>query len=810
MESLVKDIRYGMRTLLSRPGFSAIVILTLALGIGANTALFSVVNAVLLEPLPFSEPDRLVRLWSAYPERDIELGTTSPLDLDDWRSQSVAFENMAGFPNIRLRGFVLTGGDSPEEIETVFVTEGFFETLAVVPQLGRTLSSDDHVEGNNQVVVLSHGAWQRRFGADPGIVGGTVNLSGSPFTVIGVMPPSFEYPYADAEMWAPLSLIPDDGVPRRRFVRWLSVVARLAPGASIEQAQAEMNTVAGRLAREYPEANEGLTGVTLRPLHEQMVGDVRTAMLTVFAAVGFVLLIGCANIANLLLARSEGRRREIAVRVALGAGRGRLLRQLLTESVVLALCGGIIGLALSIWGVRALVAMAPEEIPRLSSVSIDASVLLFTGAMALMTGLAFGLVPALRAAASDPHDALKEGVRGSSAGGGRHAFRGFLVTAEIALVVVLAIGAGLLIRTYSRLLQVDPGIDSSNLLTLSVTAQSYKYPESEQFVAFFEEVIAAVREAPGVEGAAMIRPMPLRADTFSGESFRFSIPGQPEMPAGEERSAVLRFASPGYFKTMGIPMMAGRDFTSRDDRESPLVLVVNKTAADRYWPDEDPVGQKIQVGDSNAEIIGVVGDVRQLSLAQEPSPAVYSAFTQISRVGMTLVVRTTGDPLATLATVQNAIWEVDPDQPITQMATMGDLVLSSVAQPRFSMSLLAIFAALALLLAAVGIYGVISYSVSQRTHEIGLRMALGAETGDVLKLIVRHGLFLASLGIGIGLVGAFLVTRLMESLLYGVAALDVTTFAFVAVLLGVVALLATTVPALRAARVDPMVSLRSE
>jgi len=810
MESLIKDIRYGIRTLLSRPGFSVIVILTLALGIGANTALFSVVNAVLLEPLAFSEPDRLVRVWSAYPERDIELGTTSPLDLDDWRAQSAAFENMAGFPNIRLRGFVLTGGDSPEEIETVYVTEGFFETLAVVPQIGRAIASDDHVEGNNRVVVLSHGSWQRRFGADPDIVGGTVILSGSPFTVIGVMPPSFEYPYADAEMWAPLSLIPDDGVPRRRFIRWLSVVARLAPGTSIEQAQAEMTTVAGRLAREYPEANEGLTTVTIRPLHEQMVGDVQVAMLTVFAAVGLVLLIGCANIANLLLARSEGRSKEIAVRVALGAGRGRLVRQLLTESVVLALCGGIIGLGLSIWGVRALVAMAPQEIPRLSSVGIDVTVLMFTAALALLTGLAFGLVPALRAAVSDPHDALKEGVRGSSAGGGRHAFRAFLVTAEVALVVVLAIGAGLLIRTYSRLLQVDPGIDTENLLTLSVTAQSYKYPESSQFVAFFEEIVAAVRLAPGVEGAAMVRPMPLRADTFAGESFRFSIPGKPETPEGEERRAVLRFVSPGYFKTMGIPMMGGRDFTPRDDGESPFVLVINRTAADRYWPDEDPVGQPIQFGDTSAEIIGVVGDVRQLSLAQEPTPAVYSAFTQVSRVGMTLVVRTTGDPLSAVATVQRAIWEVDPDQPITQISTMGDLVLGSVAQPRFSMTLLGVFAGLALVLASVGIYGVISYSVSQRTHEIGLRMALGAETGDVLKLILRHGLVLAGTGIGVGLVGAFLVTRLLESLLFGVAAVDLMTFAFVAVLLGLVALIATTVPALRAARVDPMIALRSE
>jgi predicted permease len=376
--------------------------------------------------------------------------------------------------------------------------------------------------------------------------------------------------------------------------------------------------------------------------------------------------------------------------------------------------------------------------------------------------------------------------------------------------VVLAIGAGLLIRTYGRLLEVDSGIDQSRLLTMSVTAQSYKYPESEQFIAHFEEIIAAVREAPGVEAAAMVRPMPLRADTFSGESFGFSIPGKPEMPEGEERRASLRFASPGYFTTMGIPLLAGRDFTSRDNRESPLALVVNRTAAERYWPDEEPVGQTIQVGDSTAEIVGVVGDVRQLSLDQEPTPAVYSAFTQISRVGMTLVVRTTGDPLNTLATVQGAIWDIDPDQPITQISTMDHLVLGSVAQPRFSMTLLSVFAALALALASVGIYGVISYSVSQRTHELGLRMALGAQTSDLLKLILRHGLTLAGLGIGIGLVGAFLLTRLMESLLFGVAAVDPMTFAFVAILLGLVALLATTVPALRAARVDPMVSLRSE
>jgi len=803
METLIRDLRYSLRTLAQRPGFSAVVIVTLALGIGANTAIFSVVDAVLLRPLPFAKPDSLVRVWSAYPEDGIELGTTSPHDLDDWRAQSTSFAAVAGYPNIRLNGFVLTGGESPEEIETMFVTEGFFDVFEVDAELGRSLGDPDHEPGDNRVVVLSHGAWQRRFGADPGVVGAPVTLNGDPFTVIGIMPASFEYPSAAVEAWAPLSLIPDTGVPRRRPVRWLKVVARLADGVSIEQARAEMGTITGRLAAEYPDSNDRLTAATVRPLHEQLVGDVRAAMLTLFAAVGFVLLIGCANVANLVLARAEGRAREIAVRVALGAGKGRLLREVLIESLLLSIAGGLVGILVASWGVRVLVGLAPSEIPRLSAVGIDAGVLVFTFVLSVLTGLAFGAVPALRVAAFNLQDALKRGERGGSGG---ERLRSSLVVAEVALVVMLAIGAGLLIRTYNSLLHVDPGFEPEGVLTMRVAARG-----DDGYVDFLHEAVDRIAALPGVEAAGMVRPLPLRGDTFQGESFPFAIPGQETAGPDESPEANLRFVGPGYFEAMGIPLHSGRDFRAGDDREAPLVVILSRATVERYWDGESPVGTSILLdGETEVPIIGMVGDVRQMSLAEVPEPVVYVSHRQVSRSGMTFVVRTAPDSVEMIGAIQREIWELRPDQPINDIASMETVIGSSVAQPRFAMALLSLFAALSACLAAVGIYGVVAYSVGRRRREIGIRIALGAEPGAVLRFVVHASTRLAAFGIVVGGVGAFATTRLMTSLLFGVPAADPLTFVTVGLVSLGVAAGASLVPALRASRIDPIVALRHE
>ena len=642
--------------------------------------------------------------------RRVTHGTTSPLDLQDWFEQNASFEDIGGYPALHMRGFVLTGQDRPEEIATSYVAEGFFETLAAAALHGRTIERRDHVDGSNTVVVLSYGAWRRRYGADPSIVGETISLSGRAFTILGVMRPGVEYPNAATEIWVPLSLIPDTGVPRRRFIRWLSIIARLKPGVSIESARAEMATITGRLAQEYPDSNEGLTAAMIEPLHAQMVGDIRAGMLTVFAAVGFVLLIGCANIANLVLARAESRSKEIAVRVALGAGRARLLRQLLTESVLLASIGGVVGMLVGVVGIRYLVAMAPPSIPMLSTVQVDGVALVFTALLSVATGLLFGMAPALRMAGSDLQGFLKQGARGVG-GGGRRGLRAGLVVAEVALVVVLSISASLLIRSYYRLLHVDPGLDPSGVLTLNVTAQSYKYPTRPEYVGFFRDVLERLEQIPGVDSAAMIRPFPLRGDTFEGENMGFTIPGRPghqDPSDGQEPEAAMRFTSPSYFRTMRIPLLSGRDFNELDDSNHPLVIIINATAAERYWPDEDPVGSSIRVGENVFPIVGVVGAVQQLSLSRPPEPVFYVNYQQVARVGMTFVLRTRAAPLGVVDAVERAIWEVDPDQPIQQIATMERVLTDSVAEPRFSMTLLSVFAGLALALAAVGIYGVIS------------------------------------------------------------------------------------------------------
>ncbi len=803
MSDALRELRYSARALAKRPGFTVVVVLTLALGIGANTAIFSVINAVLLQPLPYAEPDRLVRLWSAYPSEDLAMGTTSPHDLDDWRAQANSFDAVAGYPAIRLSGFVLSGQDGPEEVETMHVTEDFFDVFGVEAAVGRPLADADQRDGDNRVVVLSHGAWARRFGAAGGIVGDTITLNGEPFVVVGVMPADFEYPTASVEMWVPISLIPDSGIPRRRPVRWLNVVAKLADGASPEQATAEMITVTGRLAQEYPDSNERLTAATIRPLAEQMVGDVKPAMLTVFAAVGFVLLIGCANVANLVLARTDSRSREIAVRAALGAGRARLLMQVLAESLVLAIAGGIVGVGVAVAGVRFLVSLAPGEIPRLSAVGLDGQVLGFTLALSIVTGLLFGAVPAARVGFSRLNDTLRSGGRGSASGAGR--LRGFLVVAEVSLVVVLAVGAGLLIRTYDSLLEVDPGFDTANVLTLRVSARG-----TDGYVDFLHDAVERIRTIPGVQAAGMVRPLPLRGDTFQGEDVDFHIVGREVLDADDAPEAYMRFAGSGYFEAMGIPLLSGRDFAASDDRESPLVVILSREAAVRYWDGGDPVGGSIRFGEQEVPIVGLVGDVRQMSLSEEPGPVVYVSHRQVSRTGMTFVVRANTDPDTLIGAVQSEIWQLRSEQPIEDIASMDTVINGSVAQPRFAMALLSLFAALAVCLAAVGIYGVVSYSVGVRLREIGIRMALGAEPLAVQRLVVTSAMSKVAAGIALGLAGSVAAARLMAGLLFGVPPLDLPTFVGVGALMSTVAILACAAPAVRASRVEPVVALRNE
>jgi predicted permease len=808
MEQLVYDLRYALRGLRRSPAFTAIVILTLGLGIGVNTALFSVVQAVLLRALPYPEPDRLVRAWSAWPERGNRTGTVSPQDLEDWRRRNKAFEQLAAFPALGLSDRVLTGGEQPESLATSLVTEGFFETLGVRPLLGRTLQPQDQEEGRNRVVVLSHRFWQTRLGGDPAVVGTTLRLDGELYAVLGVMPSGFGFPDPAAEMWAPLSLIPESGVPRRRDVRWLSVIGRLKPGVTPQQAQAELTSLALALEQEYPDSNEGVRAATVSTLHAQMVGDVRPGLLGLFAAVGLVLLISCANVANLLLVRSEGRRREIAVRQALGAGRWDLGRQVLTESLVLALLGGAAGLVLAAWGGGAVLALAPGDIPRLHEAQLDPAVLAFTLGVSGLTGVLFGFAPLLRAGSLDLAGALKEEGLATTAGRGARRLRGALVVAQVALVAVLAVGAGLTLRSLARLQRVDPGFDPQGVLCLGVHAPDYKYPESEQIAALYEALRERLASVPGVLSVAAVRPLALGAGNFGGERIGLWPAGTPEPTADDMPTADLRFVTPGSFRTLGIPLLQGRDLGPQDRRDAPLAVVANASLARRFWPEGEAVGGRLRIGRGEALVVGVAGDVRQTRLDAEPFPAVYAAHAQATRRGMTVVVRTAVPPLDLLGALQRAVWEVDPDQPITDIASMQAVVADALGPPRFATQLLGFFAGLALVLAGIGIYGVLSYTVSQRTQEIGIRMALGAGRSEVLRLVVGQGLGLALSGVALGLIAAAGLSRWLASLLFEVRPLDPPTFAGVAVGLLGAAVLASLVPARRATRLDPVAALR--
>jgi putative ABC transport system permease protein len=805
LEDLWQDLRFGARTLRKSPGFTLVAVLTLALGVGANSAIFSVVNAVLLRPLPYKDPDRLVMVWEKGNPDEFPINSVSAANFIDWREQSRVFEGMSV---LGRASFNLTGAGEPLRVDGRRVSANLFRLLGVEPQLGRAFLPEEDDPGAGRVVILSHGLWQRRFGADPSVVGRPVNMNGHSYTVVGVMSPQFQFPSRQDELWVPIAFAPKEAASRGN--NSYEVLGRLKQGVTLGQAQAEMNAIASRLKRQYPDVVKSDATVVVS-LHEQTVGDIKTALLVLLGAVGFVLLVACANVANLLLARAAVRRKEVALRVALGAGRMRLMRQFLTESVLLAALGGALGLLLALWGLSVLKAFVPESLAEVKNVALDARLLGFTAAVSLVTGLVFGLAPAAQASRLDLNEMLKEGGRDSSSGRGGDRLRGLLVVAEVAVSLVLLIGAGLLVNSFVRLRSLDPGFSPENLLTMSVMLPQQKYPDHARRVAFFSELTSRVEALPGVRAAAVTNWIPL---TLQGDTFGVSVEGRPDPGPDKRPDVVTRVVSQDYFDAMGIRLLRGRKFDERTDRaDSRPVAVVSETMARRLWPGEDPIGKRVQPGEPDPngwiEVVGVAGDVRQFDLAAEPRLQMYLPYAQFEWfVPRQLVVKTDGEPAGLAAAVRKTVWELDRDQPVSDVRTMEEVLSGSVARQRFSTLLLGVFAALALLLAAVGIYGVMSYAVAQRTREIGIRIALGAQAGSVLRLMVGQGLKLAAAGVALGLVGALLLTRLMSSLLFGVSATDPATLVCISVVLVGVALLASYIPARRAAKVDPLVALR--
>ncbi|HEY9517350.1 MAG TPA: ABC transporter permease [Gemmatimonadaceae bacterium] len=801
METLMQDIRYGLRSLRRSPAFTLIAVLTLALGIGANSAIFSVVNGVLLRPLAYANPDRLVMVWGHH--EGIGREAASLPDFLDWREQSTVFESLSAVANTR---FDITGDGEPERIEAALTTANFFRVLGVTPALGRAFNAEEETSGRDRVVVLSHGFWERRFGARADVVGRTITLSGLPFTVVGIAPAGFKFGNP-SDLWAPLRT----DTTRGRRADFLTVVGRLKPGATFDQAQAQMTTIGRALEAQYPESNTGWSP-ELVSLKEQMVGGMRPALLVFMGAVGLVLLIACANVANLTMMRAAAREREMAIRAALGAGRQRIVRQMMTESLLISLLGGALGLLLAAWGMSALGAAQIGQIPRLDESGVDGWVLAFTLVLSIVTGILFGLVPALRLVSGKPQASLREGARGASGGIGVHQLRGALVLAEVALALVLLVGAGLLIRSFDRLSQVNPGFDSHAVLSAQIVLPRARYAESTSQLAFFDQLLQNARSMPGVESASLTSDAPLSG---GGNYLSFEVAGRPQPSSSAIQDATVLVTGPEYFRALRIPLRSGRAFSAHDDARATRVAVINSAMARRYWAGTDPIGARITLGDpadsaSWRTVVGVVGDVRQNALNDDPYPQLFLPLAQTPQRSMLLLVRTTGDP-ATLATpIRRAVTALDSDLPVSDVRTLDERLQQSIAQPRVSMMLLGLFALMALVLAAVGIYGVLSYTVAQRTRELGIRMALGAESNSVMRLVIRQAMAPALIGVLLGLAGAWGATRLMATLLFGVSATDPATFIMVSLFLLAVALVASWLPARRATRVDPLVALRAE
>ena len=807
MKELSQDLRYGFRMLRARPAFTAVAVLALALGIGANTAIFSLINSVLLRPLPYPEPERLVMLEEN--DKDGKTSNTSYATSKDWRERSQSFDSISV---VRDWSITLTGAGEPEMLQGMRVSANYFSTLALKPALGREFLPQEDSPATRRVVILSDGLWRRRFGSDAEIAGKQIVLGGQSFTVAGVMPKGFDdlvsaRLYKQAELWAPLGY--DETLPWAcRTCRHIQAVARLKRGVSFEEAGAEMNGISQNLLLEHPK-DYAVAGVAIIPLLDKFVGAVRPALYVLLGAVGLVLLIACANVANLLLARATQRRKEIAIRSALGARRGRIIRQLLTESVMLSMFGAASGLALVWWGVELLAAFSPPNILRLNEVSVDARVLGFTLGLSLMTGVIFGLAPALQASKLDLNGALKETTHGSGGAAG-HRLRNLLVVSEIALALVLLVGAGLLVRSFMRVLDVTPGFEPSNLVTMNVSADGTRYAKEAQVRAFYDEVVNRVTRLPGVEAAAVVSNLPLGGNK---DMHGFHVEEKP-LANPEEAPSVERYVvSPDYLRAMRIPLMAGRQFDDHDGPNSPLVALISESTARSIWPNEDPIGKRIRMGGPDGPlrtIIGITGDVSHYGLDTPPDLQAYVPEAQWTSSDMQLVVRSTVDPEALIAAVRGEIWAVDKDLPIYHIATMNQLVSGSVAQRRFIVILLGLMAGLAATLAVLGVYSVMSYSVTQRTQELGIRMALGAQSNDVLKLVVGQGVLLALDGIGAGLAASLALTRVLSSLLFGIGATDPLTFTVISLVVAGAALGACFGPARRASKVDPMVALRYE
>jgi putative ABC transport system permease protein len=812
MESLWQDIRYGARALYKNPGFTAVAALALALGIAANSAIFSVVNAVLLNPLPFPEEGELLRLGEgARGQALAERGSFSFPDYRDVRAQAQTLSHVAVYLN---SGAMLTGeGLEEEQLHGADVTPEYFAVLGTPPELGRVLTDEDN-HPNAEAVVISHSLWRRRFGGRRDVIGKQLKLGSSTMTVVGVMPAGFEYPFraTHQDFWEPLDDRPDPGREARDNHSY-NVIARMKPGVTAEQANAELDTISRRLEQQYPDSNTTVL-VASATMRDDVTRDVRPALLILLGAVAFVLLIACANVANLLLARATARHKEIALRSALGASRWRIVRQLMVESILLALTGGGVGLLLAVWGIDVLVALSPADIPRVEQVGLDARVVVFTLLVSALTGIAFGLVPALQASKTELTGALKEGGRGTTEGLRRNRMRSLLVITEVALSLVLLIGAGLLIRSFVRLMQTDPGFDPSRVVALDIPLDRQRYATPEKQAAFFDQLVERVRQLPGVEAAGLVNNLPL---SHSVDELTFNIAGRAPFQPGAEAEAHDTVVSPGYFEALKIPLREGRMFSRQDGANAPRVTLISQALARKYFEGQNPVGHQLvvdydtQPAHVTYEIVGVVGDARRTSLETAAEPEFYVLYEQSPQRRMNLVARTSApDAASTTAALRGAVAELDRVQTVWQTRTLDQLVSASVAGRRFNMTLLGVFAFVALALAALGIYGVMAYSVTRRTHEVGVRMALGAQRGDVLRMIVGQGMTLALVGVAAGLAAALALTRVLAGLLYGVTATDPLTYAGLALLLAAIAFVSCYLPARRATKVDPMVALRYE
>jgi len=804
IEDLLQDLRFGMRSLRRNPGFTSIALITLALGIGANTAIFSVINAVLIRPLNYPNPDRLMIVNAISLQEEQGKTPLCAADFLDWKAQNHVFESIAAFSTNR---FSYSGGETPQQIDGAWVTADFFPAIGVQPSLGRAFQSIDDIPGSPQTVVVSNSFWRRYLGSDPNIIDHQITLNARAFTIIGVMPPGFLFPEKEIELWAIERL-----APKRRAPYYMWGLGRLSSGATPEQARSEMDVIARQVQDQLKSETRDWTWTAV-PLTERVVGKIRPVLLVLFAAVFFVLLIACANIANLLLARATAREKEMAVRIALGASRERLLRQLLTESLLLAGIGALAGLPLAAWGIRLLLSLSPADFPRLQEINIDLRVLVFTLVAAVVCGLIFGVAPAFQSLRLNLNASLKEGGRGAADGSTGRRVRNALAVAEVAFSMILLVGAGLMIKSFLKLQAVSPGFRSEQILTMHLSLPHVKYNTDEKVNLYNRQLLERIRAVRGVEAAGLSISIPPNNLDVSDS---FTIEGNP-WPAGSTPPFVpIVMTSPGYFSALGVPLLQGRDFNEADKPDSPQVVIVNRVLAEQYFPDGNPIGKRLKIGGPERprnpwmEIIGVVGDAKYSGLDSKPEPAYYTALEQNVWGSAYLVVRASSNPASLAGAIRKEIWELDGDIPIANLATMDQLISESIAQPRFRSLLIGIFAALALLLASIGTYGVISYSVTQRRHEIGIRMALGAKSRDVMALVIGRGMAIALTGVAIGVIGSFALTRLLESLLFEISTTDQTTFLEVSALLIVVALLACWIPARRASKVDPMTALRCE